>query len=94
MASQQVEAINARSTLFTWQKVAERTWDFYESILGMPSRAPELDALLATNGSQPAVEPVERSWRERVVRAWGILRSEGWNALWQEIQQLIRWLRA
>lgn len=34
----QVEAINRRARLFTWQGVADKTWQFFEKLLKMPPR--------------------------------------------------------
>lgn len=37
-AAKQIAAIQARAALFTWDKVAAKTWDFYESIIQLPPR--------------------------------------------------------
>jgi glycosyltransferase involved in cell wall biosynthesis/GT2 family glycosyltransferase len=88
IARGQVEAIRAKSADFTWEGVADRTWDFYRQILDMPPRSPELARLW---------EHIERlqegpkTWRERVAVALTILLTKGFRPLWREMQQYIQW---
>ncbi len=41
LARRQVEAIRLRAGAFSWQRVAEATWEFYRQILRKPPRLPE-----------------------------------------------------
>ncbi len=92
-AHRQVEAILARAPAFTWRQVADTTWDFYQQLLTMPPRCRELAALWSADNER-LFRRAETSWRERILRAFRILRTEGLKALWAEIKQFIAWLRA
>jgi glycosyltransferase involved in cell wall biosynthesis/GT2 family glycosyltransferase len=92
-ARKQVAAIEARASEFTWQKVADRTWAFYEQILRMPPRSRDLATEQALDqerllGTEPA-----KGWWERLKKAVRILRSGGPGALVEEIRQFVDWLR-
>jgi GT2 family glycosyltransferase/glycosyltransferase involved in cell wall biosynthesis len=93
-AHRQVEAIMARARAFTWRQVADTTWDFYYHLLKMPPRYRGRADLWSADNKSLVQRPETRSWQERIVRAFQILRTDGLGALWAEIKQFVAWLRA
>jgi glycosyltransferase involved in cell wall biosynthesis len=94
LANKQVEAIKTRAAFFTWQMVAERTWELYQRILAMPLRTPALRTWSHEREAPSTWKQPEKSWPARVERAFQILRTKGPRALLQEIRQFIHWMRA
>jgi glycosyltransferase involved in cell wall biosynthesis len=93
-ARQQVEVIQARAKDFTWRQVASVTWHFYERLLKMPPRRQGLAALWAADDKWLVRRLKGKSWSQRIVRSFSILRSGGPSALGAEIKQFIEWQRA
>jgi hypothetical protein len=93
-AHRQVEAIMARARSFTWRQVAGTTWDFYDHLLKMAPRFRQRADLWSADKKSPGQRPETRSWQERIVRAFRILRTDGSGALWAEIKQFVEWMRA
>ncbi len=90
-ARRQVEAINARASIFTWGSIATKVWGFYKQILEMPPRSRERSSELedAEDEGPQAIEELWNSngkklgvpWRRLLARAFHILRTEGFPIL-------------
>ncbi len=93
-AERQVEAIRERALRYSWRRVAETHEGFYGRILEMPPRARNVADLWMADGSALLGAPPERSWPERIRRAFTVLRQDGVGALWAEVKQFIEWRSA
>ncbi len=97
-ARRQVEAILARSPMFPWGGIADRTWEFYRRVLQMPPRLAGVKSYLqdvAESGKgPPGLGQFARAWVRRITLGFRILGRDGWGALQKEIRQYIQWRRA
>jgi glycogen synthase len=88
----QIELIQARAQLFTWNNVAYSVWELYDRVLRLPPRR------VGNYHSQPTtkttVKVTARNWGQRLLRGLRILRTHGWKAFRKEIRQYIQWRRA
>jgi GT2 family glycosyltransferase/glycosyltransferase involved in cell wall biosynthesis len=93
LGRRQIAVIKARGSLFMWQKVANRTWDFYQRILRMPPRTRRPAEFSTTSWDHTFSKLSGWRWRQRVARGLHILRSEGLDAFLLEVRQFVLWLR-
>ncbi len=91
-AARQVRLIQARAAAYTWDRVAELTWDFYSHIIALPSRdEPSQQPDYKPARAVRVHEPVATSWPGRIRRSWRILRKQGIRPLMWETGQFLQW---
>lgn len=97
LAQRQVAAIQSRAQEFTWDKVAERTWQFYETILALSPRLHTVEV------QQDLLRSLRRNvagrhksalanWRQRLAIGVYIFISSGWKPLMAEIRHYGQWI--
>ena len=96
-ADRQVQALRARAETFTWDKTAERIWNFYRQILDMPPRvsytgSPGALLLRQRERFESASLTAPAAWLRRLKRAITALRRGGIPALGQEVRQFTQWI--
>lgn len=88
IARHQVAAIQACASNFTWSKVAERVWNFYDHVLQMPPRPRETARELQWKDEQKRLQV----WRRRAVSGLRIWRKQGFRILVKKTSRYVRWL--
>ncbi len=96
LAQRQVAAIQSRALEFTWDKVAERVWQFYETVLALPPRlhAVEMEQSPLQNlrGNPPWKQKSALvTWRQRLAIGAYIFISAGCKPLMEEVRQYGQW---
>lgn len=96
--AKQVEAIQRRMKVFTWEKAATRAWEFYNHILSMPPRfSSALFHLTPFVPRSIAVSPLQTPLHKRAI--WRVAQTiricaDEWRRLFSEALQYLRFLWA